>query len=204
VLKGPFPADSWACDPNQGYRVGYAKSFYKDAEHEGAANKVITLKYPADDPRVEKAMQLIHDQVKAEIGVDLRLKPLPLDKLREQVEGSHDYDLAYYHYDYASDAYWLWPLFDPEGAKGPRQSNFLGYINDGDLLQQFGRVKAYRDPVKVQSEMQLLHRILFDKMPLIPLWQLDSHVAMSPALKPTPFDPLLVFTDVEQWKLEKK
>jgi peptide/nickel transport system substrate-binding protein len=203
ALNGPYPPDSWACDPNQGYRLSYAKSFYKEAEQAGAANKVLTLKYPDDDPRVGKAMRLIHDQVKAEIGVDLQLKPLPPDKLREQVEGSHDYDLAYYHYDYASDAYWLWPLFDPE-AIGARQSNFLSYKNDGDLLQQFGRVKAFRDPEKVQTETRLLHRILFEKMPLIPLWQLDTHVAMSPALKPTPFDPLLVFTDVEQWKLEKK
>jgi hypothetical protein len=46
-------------------------------------------------------------------------------------------------------------------------------------------------------------------MPLIPLWQLDTHYAvhrslavpMGPA-EPL-IDPLLVFTDVESWKKEQ-
>ena len=41
-------------------------------------------------------------------------------------------------------------------------------------------------------------------MPLIPLWQLDRHIAMGSGVKPVPFDPLLVFGDVDQWRLEKK
>ena len=40
-------------------------------------------------------------------------------------------------------------------------------------------------------------------MPLIPLWQLDTHVALHPALRPTRLDPLLIFDDVAEWKLEK-
>jgi hypothetical protein len=41
-------------------------------------------------------------------------------------------------------------------------------------------------------------------MPLIPLWQLDTHMTIHNDLKVSHLDPLLVFTNVEQWKLEKK
>jgi hypothetical protein len=41
-------------------------------------------------------------------------------------------------------------------------------------------------------------------MPLIPLWQLDTHLAYHHDLTPVRIDPLLVFSEVEQWKLEKK
>jgi peptide/nickel transport system substrate-binding protein len=203
VLNGPYPPGSWACDSLQGYRLNFAKTFYREAEQAGAAGKPLTLKYPAGDPRVEKAVQMIHDQLKAELGMDLQLQALPPRDLLTQVENTHDYDLAYYHYDYPSDAYWLWPLFDPD-AVGPRASNFLGYVNDGDLQQQFGKIREHRDPKLVQDATKTLHSLFFDKMPFVPLWQLDTHVAMTHALKPTSFDPLVVFTDVDQWRLEKK
>ena len=44
-------------------------------------------------------------------------------------------------------------------------------------------------------------------MPFIPLWQLDTYVAIQEQLKTVPaprhLDPLLIFTHVEGWKLEK-
>jgi hypothetical protein len=46
--------------------------------------------------------------------------------------------------------------------------------------------------------------MLLQKMPFIPLWQLDVLVVRQEDVRTVPFDPLLVFTDVEQWKLEKK
>jgi ABC-type transport system substrate-binding protein len=203
ALNGPFPPGSWACDSQFGYRLNFAKPFFTEAKNAGA-DKALSLLYPADDPRVGLAVQKIHDQLKAELGMDVQLKPLPPRELREQVEGKHDYDLAYYHYDYPSDAFWPGPLFDPEAAEVPHGSNFLGYVNDGDLLQQLGKVREHRDPQEVQKAAKVLHQVFFEKMPFIPLWQLDTHVAMTHALKPTPFDPLLVFTDIDHWRLEKK
>jgi hypothetical protein len=40
-------------------------------------------------------------------------------------------------------------------------------------------------------------------MPLVPLWQLDTHLAVHPALRLTDLDPLRIFADVANWKLEK-
>ena len=39
-------------------------------------------------------------------------------------------------------------------------------------------------------------------MPFIPLWQLDPLAAVSNGVVAPPFDPLLVFTDAERWKLK--
>jgi ABC-type oligopeptide transport system substrate-binding subunit len=121
------------------------------------------------------------------------------------VEIEHDYDLAYYHWDYANEAYWLWPLFDPE-ATGPGGRNFLG-VNDPELQMLFRRVLVYRQFKEVQDLTRQIHRELYEKMLLIPLWQLDTHLAIHRELQTVPppngLDPQVVFAEVEQWRLGK-
>jgi hypothetical protein len=44
-------------------------------------------------------------------------------------------------------------------------------------------------------------------MPFVPLWQLDTHIAVHKDLRTVPepdgLDPLLIFTHVDRWKLAK-
>ena len=40
----------------------------------------------------------------------LELKPVSPNDLRDVVERDHNYSLAYYHYDFPDDVYWLGPL----------------------------------------------------------------------------------------------
>ena len=61
-----------------------------------------------------------------------------------------------------------------------------------------------RDFAEVQKFTHMIHQEMFEKMPLIPLWQLDSHVAYHQDLKLGTLDPLLIFTDVETWQLQKR
>src|SRR5207249_7404615 len=75
----------------------------------------LKLKYPAGDAQVERACQDIAAQLGElgeAVGWPIRVRPVPLSprQLSEAVL-SHDYQLAYYHLDYGSEAYWLWPLF---------------------------------------------------------------------------------------------
>jgi ABC-type transport system substrate-binding protein len=204
-LTGPYPPGSWACNEDLGYSLDLARSSIKEAEEKGAKGSRLTLKYANDDPRNERAMKALAAQVQQEIGVKLELQPLEPHALHDAVEVSHEYDLAYYHYDYPSESYWLWPLFDPDNqATEARGSNYLGYTNDGDLEKQFGEVMSHCDFEQVQKATRVMHGILFQKMPLIPLWQLDTHIAVHTDLKTTGIDPLLLFTDVDQWRLEKK
>jgi peptide/nickel transport system substrate-binding protein len=200
VLTGPYPPGSWACDPTLKYEQAKANGFINA---EPSLKTVgLTLACPDDDPRVVAAMEELARAVKTVIGVDIKVLPQPPRDLRVTVEETFAYDLAYYYYDFPSDAYWLWPLFHPNGLE-PRQGNYLGYADD-QLGRLLGQMNGRRDIRELQKQAHLVHGRIFDKMPLIPLWQLDRHAAFAVGVKPVAFDPLLVFEDVEQWRLEKK
>src|SRR5262249_9770408 len=151
-----------------------------------------------DDPRVAQACKDIALQV-GQLGTELRIKPegVPPRKLKEAVD-RRDYQLAYYHLDYTSEVYWLWPLFDsgPEALR-PGGSNFLGY-SDATLQTLFRSAMSYRDFDKVRALTHDIHAHLYEQMPLIPLWQLHTHLAVHPDLTTVHLDPLLVFTHAEE------
>jgi ABC-type oligopeptide transport system substrate-binding subunit len=211
-LNGPYPRGSWACapgydddDPSKPYypfQPNRVKSLADRAQMNG---KKLTLKYPNDDPRVERACGYVQTQVQNATGLTIELKGLSPRELRQQVEIEHDYDLAYYHWDYANEAYWLWPLFDPE-ATGRGGRNFLG-VNDPVLQGLFRSALVHREFEKVKELTHHIHRELFEKMPLIPLWQLDTHLALHRELQtvppPSQLDPQVVFAEIENWKLGK-
>jgi len=204
-LNGPYPPDSWVADPGLPAldQPDVARSLIKKAEEAGLRVKKLSLKYPDNDPRVAQAMEMLRGQVQEALGIDLELVPLDPHQLRRDVEQTHDYDLAYYAYDYPSEAYWLWPLFDPRGVASGR-SNYLGYTGDSELAKLFSEVQCYRDCAEVRSRTRSIHAHMQSKMPLVPLWQLDTLIATDTDLQTVSYDPLLVFTDVDQWTLRRK
>ena len=212
-LNGPYPAKAWASDPKMAKKHDDKVTLdpfdpltarAKKTES-GVADVTLTLKYATGDPAVEKAMGRLAAQVKEEIGVTLTPIGLSPDALRNAVEGTHDYDLAYYHYDFPDDVYWLGPLLDP--AAGTDRENYMGYKGVGKdglnpMIQDAGR---RRDFPQVREYTHLLHdKFLNAEMPFIPLWQLDPQVVLHTDVVAPTFDPLLVFTDVERWKLNRK
>jgi ABC-type transport system substrate-binding protein len=202
ALNGPFPMTSWACDPALAYSKALAKT-YKTAAGSAMNAADIRLAYPNNDMAVVKAMEALRARLQEEIGLTLRLEPLPPAELRRAVEGAQTYDLAYYHYDFGSEMYWLLPLFQPNGI-GVNSVNFFNYVNDGAMQAQFQQINVRCEFNEVVKSDHLLHGMFFEKMPFIPLWQLDTFVVLHPNLQTVPFDPLLVFGDVERWALEKK
>src|SRR5262249_47430307 len=137
------------------------------------------LRYPAGDDAVRKACEMIRDQVQG-LGAGLELALLersPAD-LRRDVEKDHQYDLAYYSWDFPDHTYWLWPLFDPRGGR-----NFLGYKNDTELEPRFRQLLSHRAFDVVQRLTHEIHAHVYAQMPLIPLWQLDTHLVIHPRLE---------------------
>jgi peptide/nickel transport system substrate-binding protein len=206
-LNGLYPLGSWASDPSlppDPFNVPFAKAQAAQFKQEFTRVK-LTMKYPEGDNRVKWACQMIADQVAAvEPNIRLELEAKPARMLRNEVESGHDFDLAYYHYDFPSEAYWAWPLFDPsERATGDGGSNFLGYKNP-ELTSLFVRTMAHRQFGEVQKLTQQVQALVNKTMPLIPLWQLDTHIAIHEDLTPVRMDPLLVFSAVEEWRLEKR
>jgi ABC-type transport system substrate-binding protein len=140
--------------------------------------------------------------VKQTTGIDLQLEPRSPHELYDDVERRHEYELAYYHFDYPDNVFWLWPLFNPSGVENG--SNYLGYSDDSELEVAFRAAMAHRDFTKVQQLTHQIHRILYNKMPLIPLWQLDTYVAFhKDVVYTSPLDPLRLFSDIEKWNLRR-
>jgi ABC-type oligopeptide transport system substrate-binding subunit len=172
-----------------------------------ATAEKITLRYPAGDPAVQKACEMIQSQIQAvdtTNPIRLELVPCSPRDLKHDVEETHQYDLAYYYYDYPTPAYWLWPLFDSEGNGGGR--NFMGY-EDSKMRDYFHKIMAHRDFTMVRNETHVIHDLFLNGMPFIPLWQLDTHVAIHKSVKHPDLsrlgDPLLIFSDIDKWAVEK-
>jgi ABC-type transport system substrate-binding protein len=227
--NGPYPPGSWACAPTERVlplsNVEKARGLLARARDEDGVGAVrLTLKYPDDDPRVARACREIARQLKAlgdrvKCPVTLKLVALAPHAFRDAL-ARRDYDLAYHHIDFGSEAYWLWPLFDTSSeALKPGGSNYLGYAGDSELAGHFRKVMNHRDFAKVREITHDIHDRLNEKMPFIPLWQLDTHIAVHPAWRlsagrarpadedgplPAELDPLVVFGGAAAWRLERR
>jgi ABC-type oligopeptide transport system substrate-binding subunit len=212
AINGPYPAGSWACNPELKkdrnkdsldlFDEARAKALAQEALEELKVNPAaarLTLLYPSGDARLAKAMEALRDQVRAVTGVELEPKALEPHQLREEVEVSNAYDLAYYHYDFPDETYWLKPLLGSPGGR----DNYLG-AQGGPALNQLQEAMARRQFAEVRKHTWLAHEQLLQEMPLVPLWQLDPLAALSADLEAVPFDPLLVFPDVDRWSLQRK
>jgi ABC-type oligopeptide transport system substrate-binding subunit len=215
ALNGPYPAESWATDKTVPSKLFDLKQASTQASLAKASGIMLELKYPSDSAEVAKACERIRDDVSENTGkrIAITLKACSPAELRKAVEVDHDYQLAYYHWDHPDDSFWLWPLFDPEST-GKGGKNYLGF-GDTSLSSLFRRALQYREFSEVQRQTHMIHRRLYDTMPLIPLWQLDSHVAIHDQLQTVPrwtenvndrtanVDPLRLFTHAELWQLAK-
>ncbi|HMC88845.1 MAG TPA: ABC transporter substrate-binding protein, partial [Gemmataceae bacterium] len=205
-LNGPYPRSSWACNQNipaDPFNPATAKAAADSARQERPVLPTLTLLYPDDDPAIKQACAMIQKQVH-EVGITLNPAPRSRAKLHREVEEDNNYDLAYYYWDFPNEAYWIWPLLDPAAAV-PGGRNFLRYVNDDQLSSFFRKTMTHREFPVVRRYTHDIHDRIYEQMPFIPLWQLDTHLAYHNSLTlPSDIDPVLVFTDVENWKLEKR
>ncbi len=213
AINGPYPAGSWACNPElKKDRNKDSLDIFDDARAKALAREALdelklqpadarlTLLYPSGDARLAKALEALRDQVRAATGAQLELQARDPHRLRDEVEVSNAYDLAYYHYDFPDETYWLKPLL---GSPGPGRENYLG-AQGGPALNQLQEAMSRRHFADVRKHTWLAHEQLLQEMPLVPLWQLDPLAALSEDLEAVPFDPLLVFTDVDRWSVQRK
>jgi ABC-type oligopeptide transport system substrate-binding subunit len=211
AINGPYPAGSWACNPELKKDrnkdsldlcdEARAKALAQEALSElGQPAPRLTLLFPDGDARLRKALEALRDQVRSATGVQLELQAKEPHQLREEVEVANSYDLAYYHYDFPDETYWLKPLL---GSPGGSRENYLG-AQGGPALNQLQEAMARRHFADVRKHTWLAHEQLLQEMPLVPLWQLDPLAALSEDLEAVPFDPLLVFTDVDRWAVQRK
>src|SRR5262249_29246645 len=207
TLRGPFPTGSWACDPKDTKEldnVDIAKGIL--GNHPEVRKKLkdagpLKLLYPQGDKTIEGAMNAIAGQLNATLGAQVELQPTDAHDLRDKVEVAHTFDLAYYYYDFPSEAYWIWPLFHPEGWYFGS-----GKAKDVMLESRCRFAMGRRDPVELQKLTYDIHNQVKKEMWIIPLWQLGSYVALKDDIDidATPLDPLRVLADVGNWRRQTK
>lgn len=209
-LNGPYPLESWAtCPPPRVPRSLYqpelARSLARELKAESAKIR-LTLKYPSDDPRVEKACQALiagWEQTAQAVGLNLHVEPHPLAPRELKNALDHrEYDLVYQRHDFSSAAFTLWPLFDVHpSALEPGGSNYLGYENDARLLRLAQTALKHRQFETLQELTHDMHAHLNERMPLVPLWQLPVSIAVLPGVELGDVDPLRLFAHVQGWRL---
>jgi peptide/nickel transport system substrate-binding protein len=203
-LDGPFPPGTWPCNPLAGRLddSGLAGSLASAREP-----IKLELKYPSDDPAVERACQQIQ-QTLSEYKITIRLAPRSPAELRKQVTIDTDFQLAYWHHDFADDWFDVGGLLDPHRIGPPGQMgdrNFMSYTPSPDFAALLVRTQSHRDFGELRIAMRQLHVEFRKEMPFIPLWHLDTHVLASSRLRTEPavplLDPLAPFLFVDQWML---
>ncbi len=215
ALNGPYPAHSWACDPKlvkhddpkscDPFEPGRASTRFRIAVKKlprGALE--LTLKFPEGDPALKAAMNdlalKVEEVLKEVHPVRIRPEAVEAGKLQKDLDTS-DFQLAYCHYDFPDDTFWLGPLFAPKKLPGGDTENIFGYQND-TLMELLQKSIDYREFARVQEYTRIIHSIMLNNTPVIPLWQLDPLNALSVQIEAPPFDPLRVFTDIERWHLK--
>lgn len=200
-LLGAYPPESWAYTKVDDFNRKTALA--KAAGIDGPVK--LTLLYPDGNPDAESACQAIAEAMPKD---KIQLVPQAVEEheLRNKVEGSHDYDLAYYHWDFPTESYSLWPLFDA-AATGANGTNYLGSSDDtAELVDRLQRLNTSRNIKNVKNEAALIQGLVHAKLPFIPLWQLDTFIAYHKGLNlgRVPVDPICVFNDAAHWDLRKQ
>jgi ABC-type transport system substrate-binding protein len=216
ALNGPFPADSWASKlmanaqrprnrPDL-FDEDAAKYLKQDrsvlAAAKASQERAFKLKYPHGQPALDAAMNDLSEQVRKLTGIVLQPTPCEPHQLREAVEQIHDYDLAYYHYDFPDESYWLAPLLGPP-PQADNAANIFHFQN-GELAKTLRAARDHRDFAEVRKAMAAMQELLRLEMPFIPLWQLDPLLAYRTDVKPVGLEPLLVFGCIGEWWLATK
>ena len=198
---------------------------------EGLGNRTsrLRLTFLADDPKNGQVCDLIKTQIEqASVNkagkplVTIDLVPLSTTDFRTKVLLEHDFDLALKTFDYRDDLYSLSSLLDSEASELRECRNYMGYLAQGTnpaegdrrLRKLLDETKLYRDFTKqVKDKTWDIHTLFNQRVPFIPLWQLERYVVHHRDLEiyfdnpeapvpPDRIDPATVFTGVEMWRLK--
>ena len=209
ALNGPYPAGSWACDSKVGvpkkkgsldlFDPDAARTKYKDVKKRPTP---FQLKYPSNEPNVRGAMEALCKQLSDVLDFPAEAVPVDVRQLRTDVEIG-DYEIAYYHYDFPDETYPLWPLLDPRGPAANGVNIFGSQLSD-ELAGLFQSVRTHRDFAAIRENTHKIHDKVYETMPFIPLWQLDPLIAVHRSVKAPPFDPILIFNEIENWSADAR
>jgi len=200
-LNGPYPVRSWAYNAGvAAYNPANARTYLKLAQESlGGQLPKLRMIYPDRDPAVGQACGEIQRQWQA-AGILVEIRAVAPAQFPRQVRENQGFELAYWTHDFADESYWIWPWFDPSD-RGPNGSNFMGYVPPEELRSLFAQLVERKEFLELRAATHKIHQYLADKAVIIPLWQLDTYIAVSPLVKGAEFDRFRFFDDIEHWSL---
>jgi ABC-type transport system substrate-binding protein len=205
LITGPFPTGSWAYNdgknpnmpvPDYPFSTDMAKGLVAGLKERGLGPLMtVSIKFPADDIKVERACVEMCNELK-DAGIEAVALKRQENDLHNEVYGQGDFDLVYasYSFDDTMDAS---PLFDFEQI-GPSLSNFSAYKN-ADLSAIFAEIRKSPDPQRIKDLSWEVHAVVARDLAIIPLWQLDNYVAFKASVKGVKVHPFYLFAAPEEW-----
>jgi ABC-type transport system substrate-binding protein len=208
VVNGPYPLHSWAYNPSltpdkqNPFKPESARTFAGNAKTAlGGTIQPLSLRCPSNDPTAMAVGNQIKTMLNG-IGITVNVGAMPYQQLvAEMQKDQPDFDLVYWAHDFGNESLDLWPLFDPQGL-GENGRNYLGFERDSQVEGKFRELQQRRDYSYIRFQTHILHDMLTEqKMALIPLWQIDRHVAVHRSLRLTRLHPVYIVDDIEEWQL---
>nr|HMP17949.1 ABC transporter substrate-binding protein [Gemmatales bacterium] len=204
VLNGPYPLGSWGYDSASFNTTPYAV-VQATAKLRAAGNlpelKLIVM---AEDVHGVEACKLIQEDLK-KININVSVQPMPANSLFVEIyKEVPEFDLLYTTWDFQNESLNLRPLFDVQANNG-RGANFSGYQlppmqQDPTLMRYLANGLSNRELENARRQLYSIHKHVMDNALLVPLYQLDKHIAVHRSLdRYERFHPLYVFDGVERW-----
>ncbi|HEX4611743.1 MAG TPA: ABC transporter substrate-binding protein, partial [Urbifossiella sp.] len=235
-MTGPYPAGSWAAAKGPGGLpaplLDRNEAIVRISRYLGnpSAPRELKLTFQQDDPTAVAACERIKAQVESLFKdapegnrLKIELDPRPPREFLRHVESEQRYDMAYVPFDYPDDwhPFGLAAYLDPDAATRDGR-NVCGYLSggtnpDADDRILGGELAAFREHRDYAGDLApraaRVHTMFNDRMPFVPLWQLDRHTLVSGKLKvftddtadPVPpylLNPTGLFQNAARWKLE--
>ena len=206
ALTGPYPAGCWAYNAAvPEYKVSKAQGFAEQARKElGDLPAGLRLSYPwggSESEAVQEACKQIRDQVQRSTGIALELVRLPPREFYRRVRAEHDFDLAYWGHTYEDATYWIEPLLDAAADAQSAGMNFMSYAPDAELAEFFRAARLHKAFAEIQRLTHKIHEHVNRRAVVIPLWQLDTYVAMSELIRGARLDPFAFWDNIDEWEL---
>lgn len=203
ALTGPYPKGTWAYLEGLNYTPIKADTYAREARKTLKSLRPLRLVYPDEGPNsiTERACKEMQTQL-ASLSIELTLEPVT--NMTATLDAGN-FDLAYWRHDFKDETYWLWPLLDPQGiptAANSHGTNFMRKPPDTDLGNLFNQINSHKRFPEIQDLTHKVHRHIFENAFVIPLWQLDTYVAVDDALKDLKLDPWVLYGNVEDWRLD--
>lgn len=209
AVTGPFPRQSKAYDPTFELAAGKPAAANAITARYGdvISQRQVVLKYADQGDAVEDAMAQIKRELE-DAGFSVDLQKRPGNAFARELRRGF-FDLAYFQIKHDNVLFNIANLFDSSPEARESGANFMKY-NNQELSQLFEDLRGEKVADVIWAIQNKIHRFVGTELVLIPLWQLDSHVAFSRRLVgrteqrevTLPIDSSHIFRSVEKWYLK--